>query len=346
VSLYETILRPLLFQLDAELAHSLAIGMLKSGFVKGRGRIELPTKVFGLTFPNPVGFAAGFDKNAEIANALLGLGFGFVEVGTITPRPQPGNPKPRLFRLPEDDAVINRLGFNGKGADVAAAHLSAHARRGIVGINIGKNRDSTDEVADYVSGVRRFAGLADYLTANISSPNTPGLRDLQRKDRLVELLAAVLAARNDIGKTPLLVKVAPDLDETQIRDIADAVVESGVDGLIVGNTTVDRPPSLRSSRRTETGGLSGRPLMEPSTRVLAELYKATAGRVPIVGTGGIFTGFDAYRKIRAGASLVQLYSSMIYRGPGIGAAVPRELAACLQADGFKTVTEAVGVDSR
>jgi len=197
-----------------------------------------------------------------------------------------------------------------------------------------------------VIGVRRFARLSDYLVVNISSPNTPGLRDLQRKDRLVELLAAVLAARNEIAKTPLLVKVAPDLDETQIRDIAEAVLESRVDGLIVGNTTIDRPASLRSAAKGETGGLSGRPLMEPSTRILSEFFKAIDGKVPIVGTGGIFTGSDAYRKILAGASLVQLYSSMIYRGPGIGRAVPRELAACLKADGFTSVADAVGAANR
>jgi dihydroorotate dehydrogenase len=351
VSLYEAILRPLLFQLNAERAHGLAIQALRSGLIGHGERTALPTTVFGIGFPNPVGFAAGFDKNAEIADPLLRLGFGFVEVGTITPRPQSGNPRPRLFRLVEDEAIINRLGFNGKGFEVAAAHLGARRRQGIVGVNIGKNRDSTDEVADYVAGVTRFAGLADYLVTNISSPNTPGLRDLQRKERLVELLAAVLAARDAAGKasslkTPLLVKVAPDLDEAQIRDIADAVVESGVDGLIVGNTTIERPYSLCSTAKGEAGGLSGRPLMGPSTRILAELYKATGGKVPIIGTGGIFTGADAYRKIRAGASLVQLYSGMIYRGPGIGAAVPRELAACLKADGFKSAAEAVGVDSR
>lgn len=305
------------------------------------------TKLWGLDFPNPVGVAAGFDKNVEVADALLRLGFGSVEVGTITPRPQAGNPRPRLFRLIEDEAVINRLGFNGDGIEVARSRLQARNRVGIVGANVGKNRDSVDEIADYVTGISAFAPLADYLTVNISSPNTPGLRDLQRKERLVELLGAVVAARASTAfRTPILVKVAPDLDGTEIRDIAEAALASGIDGIIATNTTIERPSSLRSSHKSEAGGLSGRPLFARSTRVLHELYIATEGKLPLVGVGGISSGRDAYEKIRAGASLVQLYSAMVFHGPGLARSVTRELAMCLAQDGFNSVKDAVGAAHR
>lgn len=305
------------------------------------------TELWGLEFPNPVGVAAGFDKNVEVADALLRLGFGFVEVGTITPRPQAGNPKPRLFRLIEDEAVINRLGFNGDGIEVARSRLQSRDRVGIVGANVGKNRDSVDEIADYVSGISAFAPHADYLTVNISSPNTPGLRDLQRKERLVELLRAVLAARaNTAFRPPILVKVAPDLDEAEIRDIAEAALASGIDGIIATNTTIERPSSLRSAHKLEAGGLSGRSLFARSTRVLHELYIATEGKLPLVGVGGIASGRDAYEKIRAGASLVQLYSAMVFHGPGLARSVIRELAMCLAQDGFNSVKDAVGAAHR
>lgn len=351
MTLYGALLRPVLFRLDAERAHGLALAALKSNLMPRAGGDDpaLRTTLWGLEFPNPVGMAAGFDKNAEVADALLALGFGFVEIGTVTPRPQPGNPKPRMFRLVEDEGVINRLGFNGAGLEYASTRLAARAgRRGIVGANVGKNRDSTDEVADYVKGIEALAPLASYCTINVSSPNTPGLRDLQQKDRLIELLCAVVAARDKLQgrRVPLLVKVAPDLDEHQIRDIAEAALETRIDGIIATNTTIARPAELRSAAKAESGGLSGRPLFGPSTRILGELYKASGGKVPLIGVGGISSGADAYEKIKAGASLVQLYSMMVYRGPGLVSEIKRDLIACLKADGFATIAEAVGTAHR
>jgi dihydroorotate dehydrogenase len=293
--------------------------------------------------------AAGFDKNADIVDGLLGLGFGFVEAGTITPRPQAGNPKPRLFRLVEDEGVINRLGFNGAGLERARTRLAARSGRGgIVGANVGKNRDSTDEVADYVKGIEVLAPLAQYLVVNVSSPNTPGLRELQRKDRLTELLSAVVSARNAAAerRPPLLVKVAPDLDETQIADIAEAALSTGIDGLIATNTTIERPDGLRAMAKSETGGLSGKPLFGLATRILSEFYVATGGKLPLIGVGGILSGADAYAKIKAGASLVQLYSGMVYRGPGVIGEIKRDLVLRLKADGFRSICDAVGAEHR
>ena len=297
-----------------------------------------------MDFPNPVGMAAGFDKNATVPDALFNLGFGFVEVGTVTPRPQPGNPKPRLFRLVEDEAVINRLGFNGQGSAAVAARLQRRNKRGVLGVNIGKNRDTTDEVDDYVKGVSVFAPLADYLTVNISSPNTPGLRDLQRRERLSELLNAIVQARNSVNerRTPILVKIAPDLNATEIRDIAEVSLSSGIDGLIATNTTLARPDNLLSTYKGEAGGLSGSPLFGLSTKILSELYKATEGKIPLIGVGGIASGLDAYQKIKAGASLVQLYSSMVFKGPGLVREIQRDLLLRLQADGFTNIEQAVG----
>ena len=351
MTFYEALLRPLLFRLDAERAHGLAIAALKLNLAPrdGADAPSLRTRLWGLDFRNPIGLAAGFDKNADIADALLALGFGFVEIGTVTPRPQSGNPKPRMFRLIEDEGVINRLGFNGAGLDVVRSRLAARfGREGIIGANVGKNRDSADEVADYVQGIETLAPLASYCTINVSSPNTPGLRDLQQKDRLTELLRAVVTARDAIKsrRVPLLVKVAPDLDETQIRDIAEAALDSGIDGIIATNTTIARPAYLRSAAKGEIGGLSGRPLFAPSTRILGELYKATQGKLPLIGVGGIASGADAYEKIKAGASLVQLYSMMVYRGPGLVAEIKRDLVARLKADGFGNVVEAVGAAYR
>jgi len=297
-----------------------------------------------MDFPNPVGMAAGFDKNAAIPDALFNLGFGFVEVGTVTPRPQAGNPKPRLFRLVEDQAVINRLGFNGQGAAAVVARLQHRQQRGVLGVNIGKNRDTTDEIDDYVKGVSLFAPLADYLTVNISSPNTPGLRDLQRRERLSELLTAIVEARNAVEgrRTPVLVKIAPDLNETEIRDIAEVSHSTGIDGLIATNTTLARPDTLKSAYKAEAGGLSGHPLFGLSTKILSELYKATEGKIPLIGVGGIASGLDAYQKIKAGASLVQLYSSLVFEGPGLVRRIQRDLLLRLQADGFTNINQAVG----
>jgi dihydroorotate dehydrogenase len=342
---------PLLFKLDPERAHGLAIAALKLAPTRrpAPGDPLLSIKLWDLTFPNPIGMAAGFDKNAEVADALLGLGFGFAEVGTVTPRPQAGNPKPRLYRLAEDQAVINRLGFNGEGIAFVRVRLERREpRQGIVGVNVGRNRDSSDEVADYVSGIRALGALADYCVVNVSSPNTPGLRDLQGRDRLSDLLAAAVATCKALpGRPPpLLVKVAPDLDETEIRDIAEVALATGIDGIIATNTTVERPATLRSRHKVEAGGLSGRPLFEHSTRVLHELRIATAGRVPLVGVGGVFSGADALAKIKAGASLVQLYSGMVYEGPGIARTIARDLAARLKAEGFSSVADAVGAAHR
>jgi len=302
----------------------------------------------GLEFSNPVGLAAGFDKHAEVPDDLLGLGFGFVEVGSVTPRPQPGNPRPRVFRLEEDRAVINRYGFNSQGLAVAAERLrKRHGRSGIVGVNVGANKDSQDPVADYVEGVGELAGLASYFVINISSPNTPGLRTLQARDSLDALLDHVLAARRKGGaqnSAPLIVKIAPDLSPEDCHDIAEVLLARGVDGLIVSNTTTARP-ALRSDSRDEAGGLSGVPLLEPSTKILAEMYRLTEGKLPLIGTGGIASGHDAYRKIRAGASLVQLYTALVFQGPRLIGQIKQELADLLTTDGYDNIAQAVGADA-
>jgi dihydroorotate dehydrogenase len=305
----------------------------------------LRVRAFGLDFPNPVGLAAGFDKDAEVPDAMLRAGFGFVECGTVTPRPQEGNAKPRLFRLPEDAAVINRMGFNNRGMEHAALRLSARARRGIVGINIGANKDATDRVADYCTAFERLAALADYVTVNVSSPNTPGLRGLQDRGALNTLLATLLAERARLARrVPLLLKIAPDLDAQALDDIAAVALESGIEGLIVSNTTIARPETLRGAAAKETGGLSGRPLFAPSTEILKQMRKRVGGRLVLIGVGGISSGADAYAKIRAGASLVQLYTALAYAGPGLVLSIKRDLAALLKRDGFANVADAVGID--
>ncbi len=350
--------RPLLFLLDSETAHRATIWALKHGLT-GRSTEPddpiLASRVWDLAFSNPVGLAAGFDKDAEVIDAVLGLGFGFVEAGTVTPLPQPGNPKPRLFRLVEDEAVINRFGFNSKGLAAFAARLAERRRKGgaagIVGANIGKNRDAADAAGDYVTGIEAVCGLADYLVCNLSSPNTPGLRGLQAKSQIEALISRVQEARRRAAPDstrlpPLLAKVGPDLDQQQLRDIAEVALATGIDGLIVGNTTIDRPADLRSAFRNEAGGLSGPPLMNKATACLAALYRFTQGKLPIIGCGGIASGVDAYAKIRAGASLVQLYSALVFHGPGLVGRIKRELAARLRTDGFKSVAAAVGADHR
>ena len=302
---------------------------------------RLRVSAFGLQFPNPVGLAAGFDKDAEVPDAMLKLGFGFVECGTVTPRPQAGNPRPRLFRLPEDGAVINRMGFNNRGMDAAARRLEARRRTGIVGINIGANKDSADRIADYARGFARLAPLADYVTVNVSSPNTPGLRGLQNKDELARLLSALMETRGGSGFKPVLLKIAPDLDEQALDDIANTVAASGIEGIIISNTTIARPP-LKSASALETGGLSGRPLLAPSTQILRQMRGRVSSNIVLIGAGGISSGADAYEKIRAGASLVQLYTGLVYEGPGLVARIKRELLACLTRDGFATIADAVG----
>ena len=334
-------LRPLIFTLDAERAHGLTIRALKA---KPAGRpaaadARLAIRVAQLDFPNPVGLAAGFDKNAEVFAQMLGLGFGFVEVGTLTPRPQPGNPKPRLFRLAEDRAVINRMGFNNVGQQAALGRLAGRPGGGIVGVNIGVNKDSQDRVIDFSAGVAAMTGIADYLTINISSPNTPGLRDLQGRQALDELLAAVAEARG--AGPPLFLKVAPDLAPGDVDDIAEVATARGIDALIVANTTLSRPP-LRSRHRGEAGGLSGAPLKALALQRLKDFRKATGGALPLIAAGGIETGADAFARVLAGASLVQLYSALVYHGPGLARHITRELDRLLQRDGFANVAEAVG----
>ncbi len=316
-----------------------------------RGEAEdavLAARVLGLDFPNPIGLAAGFDKDARAFAATLGLGFGFVEVGSVTPEPQPGNPKPRLFRLPEDRALINRIGFASEGLALVAPRL---ARRGggIVGANLGKNKESADAAADYRAGTRTLAPYADYLVINVSSPNTPGLRALQGREPLAALIAAVQQARAEAGaarKPPILLKIAPDLAPEEYRDVAEVARVSGLDGLIVGNTTIARPPGLRGRHRGEAGGLSGRPLFPLAARLLAEMYRLTEGRIPLIGCGGVASGADAYAMIRAGAALVELYTALVYEGPGLVPRIKAELAHLLRRDGFASVAAAVGADHR
>ena len=345
------LLRPFIFLLDPEDAHNLTIKGMKAGLsptlFRGSDDPVLKSSVFGLSFDNPVGLAAGFDKNADVMDAMLGQGFGFVEAGTVTPLPQRGNAKPRLFRLNEDRAVINRFGFNNAGLEVFAANLvERRAKLGIVGANVGANKDADDRTADYVHCIKRLNGLANYFTVNISSPNTPGLRALQSRHALKDLLDKVIEARNEGPATPVLLKIAPDLSEDDKKDIAEVALSSGIDGLIISNTTIERPDTLMSAHKEELGGLSGAPLMAKSTKLLSDMYKLTDGKLPLVGVGGIANGRDAYAKIRAGASLVQLYSMLVYGGTGLLIKIKRELADCIKSDGFSSVDQAVGADHK
>ncbi len=340
---------PLFRCLDPELAHRLTIGALKMGLAGApvkKNRPKLSSHCFGISFPNPLGLAAGFDKDAEVSDAMLRLGFGFVEVGSVTPIAQPGNPKPRLFRLSEDRAVINRMGFNNAGADAARRRLEARRGGGLVGVNLGKNKTSEDAVGDYVNGVKTLGPVADYLVINVSSPNTPGLRALQDRATLEELLRAVLAARDEIGGPPLLLKIAPDLTQADREDIASVVLDTGVDGLICTNTTIARPDDLRSADAGETGGLSGRPVFGPATEVLAAMYRLTGGNIPLIGAGGVSDVETAYAKILAGASLLQVYSALVYEGPALVVRILDGLETCLERDGFETLMDAVGADHR
>lgn len=339
--------------LPPETAHRVTVGALAAGIVPPLRSAEDPAlriRLWGREFPNPIGLAAGFDKDARAFAGCLRLGFGFVEIGSVTPRPQPGNPRPRLFRLPEDAAIINRMGFNSRGLDYAARRLARRrAADGIVGVNLGKNKDSPEAEADYAAGARRLAPFADYLVVNVSSPNTPGLRALQGREPLARLLTAVKAARAEGAPTrppPLLLKIAPDLTKEDRSDIAEVALAVGVDGLIVSNTTIARPASLRSIHVREPGGLSGKPLFGPSTALLADMYRLTSGRLPLIGVGGVASGADAYAKVRAGASLVQLYTALVYDGPGLIHRIRRGLAARLRADGYRRLEEAIGADHR
>lgn len=344
VSLYPLV-RPLAFALDAERAHRATIAGLKllPRRLPPRFPPSLKTTVAGLDFPSPVGLAAGFDKDAEVPEQMLGLGFGFVEVGTITPRPQAGNPMPRLFRLRADDAVINRMGFNNRGQPAAFQRLLDSTNvHGIIGVNIGANKDSADRIADYAEGVRAMSAVARYLTINVSSPNTPGLRQLQDEGALNALLSAVTVARPTNGP-PIFLKVAPDLGEGEPDQIVRVAMQHRVDAIIIGNTTVSRPP-LRSRYRDEPGGLSGAPLKSLALKALREFRSASAGEIPLIGVGGIANAEDAWERIRAGASLVQLYTAMVFEGPGIARRIAAGLAEKLKREGIASIAEAVGTE--
>mgnify|MGYP006400604981 CR=1 FL=1 len=333
-------------QMDPEDAHGLTIRALQMGLGPRASGPEDPILAItfcGLSLPNCLGLAAGFDKNAQVFAPMLAAGFGFVECGTVTPLAQAGNPRPRLFRLSKDKAVINRMGFNNEGLEPFAARL-ARRRRGVVGANIGANKDSDDRIGDYVTGLRRLWGLASYFTINISSPNTPGLRALQTREALQDLLGRLGEARDSLpaaGAAPMFLKVAPDLEEAEIEAICDVVAQAGLEAVIVSNTTIARPADLRSADAGEAGGLSGAPLLTASTRVLRQFHEAAQGRFPLAGAGGVASGADAYAKIRAGACVVQLYSALVFQGPGLVTRIKRDLAARLRADGFTSTAEAV-----
>ena len=327
---------------DPETAHGLALKAMAFAPALPPPADDpiLETRIGALRWPNPVGLAAGLDKDGQAIAGLLSLGFGAVECGSVTPKPQPGNPKPRLFRLTEDRAVINRMGFNNQGLDAFARRLAARPRYGVVGANLGANKESEDKAADYVAGLRRVSGRADYVTVNVSSPNTAGLRDLQGRAALDDLLGRLSEARADA--TPVFLKIAPDLTAAEIAQIVEATLAWKLDGLIVSNTTLDRPETLQSPDRGETGGLSGAPLKDKALWALSAAAEAAEGRLPLIGVGGIASGADAYARIRAGASAVQLYSALVYAGPGLVGSIKRDLAARLRADGFNHLSEAIG----
>lgn len=378
------LVKPVLDQFDAEGVHRLGIEIGSRpwlvralGFADtARDAPSLRSVVWGIEFSNPIGLAAGYDKNGESIAGLAMMGFGFVEVGSVTPRPQPGNPKPRVFRLPEDKAVINRYGFNSDGMAMVAARISAwHGARDagahpagspcVLGINLGKNKETVDAAADYEAAMATLGGAADYIVVNVSSPNTPGLRALQARSELEALLRRMVVARDALppvgklpaspvgrqgapadGRRPLLLKIAPDLSDAELKDIAAVVLKLGIDGLIVSNTMTERPPTLRGAARAEAGGLSGQPLFDKSTAVLARMYELTDGKVPLVGVGGVSDARQAYAKVRAGASLVQLYTGFAYEGPGLVPKLKQGMAELLAADGFTSVAQAVGADHR
>ncbi len=350
MSLFYKVGTSVLRSLPAEKAHVTTIKLLRKGLGPTAPRRDysmLAINVGGLSLPNPVGLAAGFDKDCDVPDAMLRAGFGFVECGTVTPKPQAGNPKPRLFRLPEDEAVINRMGFNNKGLDHFAKRLTARqGRPGIVGANLGANKDSENRAADYVTGLVRLWGKADYFTINISSPNTAGLRKLQGADAMEDLLGRLSETRaklaGDDAAAPMFLKVAPDLDVTEVDRVVEQARTYGLNAIIVSNTTIDRPDSLQSAHASESGGLSGQPLFEKSTKLLSEFYNEAAGKIDLIGVGGISSGEQAYAKIRAGAKAVQLYSALAYQGPQLVTEICDDLIARLRADGFTSIEEAVG----
>ncbi|XP_022174457.1 dihydroorotate dehydrogenase (quinone), mitochondrial [Myzus persicae] len=355
---YKKYVIPAFFTCDPESAHNLLIFTGKYGLIPKSFYTDPPilkTKLWDLNFTNPIGLAAGLDKQGEITKALKDVGFGFVEVGSITPLPQPGNEKPRVFRLLDSQAIINRYGFNSDGHNVVFERLKKlkHHQNfdGIVGVNLGKNKESESAVDDYVKGIEKFASVADYFVINISSPNTPGLRNLQKKKDLMSLLSNVIEARNQVcqeRKIPLLLKIAPDLTDQDKKDIADVINDKKckVDGLIISNTTIKRSGVYDNPNALEPGGLSGKPLQEESTKLILEFYKLTNGKVPIIGVGGVFNGQDAYAKIKAGASLIQIYTSFIYNGPSVIVNIKKELECLLREDKYNSISDAIGADAR
>jgi dihydroorotate dehydrogenase len=346
MSVWYSLLDLVLSRLDAETAHGIAVRALKAGLVPGDRLADpavLGVDIWGRHLPNPIGLAAGFDKNAEVPDPLLDIGFGLVEIGSVTPRPQPGNPRPRLFRLPEDRGVINRMGFNGEGLDAARERLAKRRRRGFIGVNVGANKDSEDRTADYVTCAKALAPYADYLVCNVSSPNTPGLRNLQGREQLRDLLKRVQDAITG-RPVPLVVKIAPDATDDDLDDIVGVCRDLRMDGITIGNTTLARPASLKSARKGETGGLSGAPLTALATEVLRKAARRVEKQFPLIGCGGVGSGADAYAKIRAGATLVQLYSAMVYDGPPLIRRIKDELADLLRRDGFSSINAAVGAD--
>ncbi|MFY1707337.1 quinone-dependent dihydroorotate dehydrogenase [Tritonibacter scottomollicae] len=347
MKLSEKLALAVMHRLDPETAHGLSIKALKSGLTPSPGPVTSPrlkTEIAGLSLPNPVGLAAGFDKNAEALSALTQAGFGFIEVGAATPRPQPGNPKPRLFRLSEDRAAINRFGFNNEGMETVGARLAQRPKNGVIGLNLGANKDSDDRAQDFTRVLSHCGAHLDFATVNVSSPNTEKLRDLQGKAALSALLAGVMEAREGLDRPiPVFLKIAPDLDETGLDDIADVARESGIDAVIATNTTLARD-GLKSAQRDEMGGLSGAPLFEKSTRLLAQLSTRLDGAVPIIGVGGISSAEDAYAKIRAGASAVQFYTALVYGGLSLAAEIANGLDGLLARDGHDSVAQAVGTD--
>jgi len=341
--------QPFLTALDPETAHGLAIQALKAGIYPrpdAASPDNLAQTVFGLKFANPVGIAAGFDKNAEVPDAILGLGMGFAEVGTLTPLAQSGNPRPRIFRLKSKRGVINRLGFNNDGHEPALTRLQQREQTGIIGVNIGANKDTADKILDYVAGIKTFASVASYFTVNVSSPNTPGLRGLQQRDELDQLLAAVLSQRDVCAKeqarVPVLVKIAPDLSDAELKDIVEICLKREIDGAIISNTTITRDNVQGVDNAQQTGGLSGAPLFEKSTAVLARFHVLSAGKIPLIGVGGIDSAQTAYAKITAGATLVQLYTGLIYQGIGLVGSIISGLSDLLARDGHENIADAVG----
>ena len=343
MSFYKKI-RNIAFLIEPEKAHSLAISALKTGLhVPSDNNSELLKQtVFGLKFNNPIGLAAGFDKNAEVPNEIISAGFGFTEVGTVTPLGQPGNEPPRVFRLPEDDALINRLGFNNDGMEIIYDRLSKTSKKGVIGINIGANKDTKDKLSDYQTGIKKFSAIADYITINISSPNTPGLRDLQSGQHFQELIELIKVNKKNGLKTPILIKLAPDLTKKELESIIELSIDSKIDGLILSNTTIERK-NIRNKRfGNEEGGLSGKPLMKKSTKILRDVYKISEGKIPLIGVGGIFTSQDIIEKIQNGASLIQLYTAIVYEGPTLISKLKKELINQAERYGVKSINELVG----